>query len=186
MENGENDMSKTNAKKMQIEYIRVDDLIPYEKNPRKNEAAVPKVAASIRSFGFRVPLVIDERNVIVAGHTRLLAVKHLMEAGTLPDGLQNGIPCIRATDLSPEQIRAFRLADNKVHEASSWDFGILDGELDAIGDLFDMSEFGFSLDGNTAPGDDFFKDANGGNDDDKPDVKTVICPHCGGTVEVKT
>ena len=111
------------------------DLIPYEKNPRKNEKAIDKVAASIREFGFKVPIIIDKDGVVAAGHTRLLAAEQL--------GLEE-VPCIIADDLTDEQIKAFRLADNKTAEFSEWDFELLTEELQDITDI-DYSEFGFDL-----------------------------------------
>lgn len=114
---------------------KIDELKPYENNPRKNDGAVSKVAASIREFGFKVPIVIDRNDVIVCGHTRYKAAVDL--------GLQS-VPCIVADDLTDEQIKAFRLADNKVSEFSVWDFDKLIDELTDISDL-DMSEFGFDV-----------------------------------------
>ena len=117
---------------MDVKNFRLADLKPYEKNPRKNDNAVDAVANSIDTFGFKVPLVIDADNVIVCGHTRYKAAQKL--------GLEY-VPCIIADDLSPEQIKAFRLADNKTAEFASWDFELLDVELDSL--AFDMKEFGF-------------------------------------------
>lgn len=97
---------------MNIVDKNVDEIIPYENNPRKNDKAVPAVAKSIQEFGFKVPIVIDKNNIIVNGHTRLKAAKKL--------GLET-VPCIVADDLTPDQIRAFRLADNKVGEIATWD-----------------------------------------------------------------
>lgn len=111
------------------------DLIPYSKNPRKNDAAVEKVAASIREFGFKVPIIIDTDGVIVAGHTRLKAAELLQ---------LKKVPCIIADDLTEEQIKAFRLADNKTAEFADWDFELLTEELDEITDI-DMSDFGFDI-----------------------------------------
>ena len=119
--------------KMEIENISVGLLIPYDNNPRLNDGAVDGVAASIREFGFKVPLVIDQNNVIVCGHTRLKAALKL--------GLES-VPCIRADDLSDEQIKAFRLADNKVSEAAEWDLDKLSVELAEI-DGIEMEQFGF-------------------------------------------
>lgn len=121
------------VKRMTILDIKVSELIPYEKNPRKNDAAVKYVARSIEEFGFKVPLVIDSGNVVICGHTRLKAAKKL--------GLDS-VPCIVADDLTEEQIKAFRLADNKVSEQAEWDFDLVDDE---IGDILniDMSDFGF-------------------------------------------
>ena len=113
--------------------MKIGDIIPYEKNPRKNDEAVKYVAESIKQFGFKVPIVIDKNNVIVAGHTRYKASKKL--------GLKE-VPCIVADDLTEEQIKAYRLADNKVAEQAEWDFDLLGAELDGILDI-DMCDFGF-------------------------------------------
>ena len=121
---------------MEIITKKIDEVIPYENNPRKNDEAVDYVAKSIKEFGFKVPIIIDKDNVIVTGHTRLKAAKKL--------GLTE-VPCIMADDLSEEQIKAFRLADNKVSEFSEWDNKLLDKELENILNL-DMEEFGFSFD----------------------------------------
>ena len=119
--------------KMEIENINVGELIPYDNNPRLNDGAVDGVAASIKEFGFKIPIVIDQNNVIVCGHTRLKAALKL--------GLES-VPCIRADDLSDEQIKAFRLADNKVSEAAEWDLDKLSVELAEI-DSIEMEQFGF-------------------------------------------
>ena len=119
---------------MQIEYLELSELKPYENNPRINDDAVDYVAKSIQEFGFKVPVVVDKNNVIVSGHTRLKASEQL--------GLEK-IPVIRADDLTDDQIKAFRIADNKTAEFSRWDFGKLEIELENI-DL-DMGEFGFDL-----------------------------------------
>lgn len=121
-------------KKMEIEYKNIDELIPYENNPRHNEEAVDYVAKSIKEFGFKVPIIIDKNNEIVTGHTRLLASKKL--------GLKE-VPTILADDLDEDKIKAFRLIDNKVSEFSTWDFDKLNFELENI-DL-NMLDFGFDL-----------------------------------------
>ena len=120
---------------MRILSISIDKVKPYENNPRYNDEAVDAVMASIKEFGFKVPIVIDKDNVIVTGHTRYKASKKL--------GLKT-IPCIRADDLSEDQIKAFRVADNRVAEIAEWDFDKLAIEMDEI-DL-DMSVFGFDMD----------------------------------------
>ena len=112
---------------------KITDVKPYEKNPRRNDEAVDYVAESIRHFGWKQPIVIDKNGIIVAGHTRYKAAKKL--------GLKK-IPCIVADDLTDEQVKAYRLADNKVAEAAEWDFALLDQELDDLFD-FDMTVFGF-------------------------------------------
>lgn len=115
--------------------ININDLIPYENNPRINDNAVDAVANSIKEFGFKVPIVVDKNNVIVAGHTRLKAAQKL--------GLEE-VPVIVADDLTPEQIKAFRLADNKVSELADWDFNALNAELANLSNI-DMSQFNFDV-----------------------------------------
>ena len=117
---------------MQIIEKKLTELKEYEKNPRRNDQAVAAVAASIQEFGFKVPIIVDRDGVIVAGHTRLKAAKKL--------GMDT-VPCIIADDLSPEQIRAFRLADNKTAELAEWDPELLLQELGQI--TIDMEQFGF-------------------------------------------
>lgn len=116
-----------------VKQVPVADLIPYERNPRKNDNAVEAVAASIRRFGFLVPLVIGADNVIVAGHTRLKAAKKL--------GMKT-VPCVVADDLTDEEMKAFRLADNKVAELAEWDMELLPLELADL--TVDMTDFGFA------------------------------------------
>ena len=108
---------------MNIIEKNLNEIKPYEKNPRKNDNAVEYVANSIKEFGFKVPIVIDKDGVIVAGHTRYKASKKL--------GLEK-VPCIIADDLTPEQIKAYRLADKKVGESAKWDEGLLGAELSEI------------------------------------------------------
>lgn len=120
---------------MQIELINIDELKPYKNNPRNNEEAVEPVANSIKTFGFKVPIVIDTNNVIIAGHTRYKAANKL--------GLEK-VPCIVADDLTEDQVNAFRLADNKVGEVATWDLELLDIELENIIDI-DMSLFDFDM-----------------------------------------
>lgn len=124
-------------KKIQIEMIPLKQLVPYQNNPRKNDSAVEYVKNSIVRFGFKVPVVVDANNMIVCGHTRYKAAVKL----NIRD-----VPCVRADDLTEDQIRAFRLADNKVAEKSSWDLDRLEQELDMLPDI-DMSEFGFNVGG---------------------------------------
>lgn len=118
---------------MEIKDLKITDLKPYEKNPRMNDNAVPYVANSIKEFGFKVPIIIDKKNVIVAGHTRYKAAQQL--------GLET-VPCIIADDLTPKQIKAFRLADNKTAEKAEWETEFLSDELKELLDV-DMGAFGF-------------------------------------------
>lgn len=119
---------------MDIIEKNVNELKPYEHNPRKNEDAIEYVCNSIKYFGFKVPIIVDKNNVIVAGHTRLEAAKRL--------GYKK-VPCIVADDLTDEQIKTFRIADNKTAEKSSWDDVLLKEELNDVVDAFDMTDFGF-------------------------------------------
>ena len=116
---------------MKITERKIGELIPYENNPRYNDEAVEYVAKSIKEFGFNVPIVIDKDNVIVAGNTRLRAAEKL--------GLEK-VPCVTVNNLTDEQIKAYRLIDNKTAEMSEWDYDLLEMELEAID--IDMSEYG--------------------------------------------
>lgn len=123
---------------------RIDDIRPYERNPRDNDRAVRHVAESIERFGFKVPIVIDREGVIITGHTRYKAAKRI--------GLDK-VPCIVADDLTEEQAREFRIADNKVAEASEWDDGLLAAELAALEEAgVDMDGLGFSDEADEGPG----------------------------------
>ncbi len=152
----------------QIVFREINELSLYENNPRYNDKAVSKVAESIKEFGFLVPIVIDCNNVIVAGETRLKAAKKL---------LMTKVPCIVANNLTDEQIRAFRLIENKTSEFASWDFEKLRKELKSID--IDISQFDFpdfsdmELD---VTDDDFLQDTEIVKDRDK---KSVECPNCG-------
>lgn len=121
---------------MDVKTIKVKDLIPYEKNPRRNDDAIDAVCESIKEFGFKVPLVISQDNVVITGHTRLKAAKKL--------GIKE-VPCVIADDLSEAQIKAFRLVDNKTSELAEWDINLLDEEM---GDLleFNFTDYGFDFD----------------------------------------
>ena len=165
---------------MQIEYIDSEKVIPYANNPRLNDGeAVDRVAASIAEYGFKNPIIIDKDNIIIAGHTRLKAAKKL--------GIEK-VPIIRADDLTPAQIKAFRLAENRVSEYATWDNELLSIELEGLKELdFDLDLTGFEdweLDNllNSATDDDlqdFFIDK-----EDKPkEPKKVTCPHCGEEFE---
>jgi DNA modification methylase len=117
---------------MQVVMKKISSLLEYDNNPRHNEEAIEAVANSICEFGFKVPIVISSDNVIIAGHTRLKASVSL--------GLEE-VPCIIADDLNDEQIKAFRLADNKTAELATWDLSKLEEELSHID--MDMLQFGF-------------------------------------------
>ncbi len=143
----------------------INELIPYEKNPRKNDDAVEYVANSIKEFGFKVPIIIDSSNVIIAGHTRLKAAQ-MLELET--------VPCIVADDLTEEQIKAFRLADNKVSEFSQWDVELLSEELSDLLNI-EMDIFGFE-NITEVDIDSFFQD-NTKEKAEKEDEE-IQCPHC--------
>lgn len=154
---------------MEIVNKKIKDLKPYENNPRFNDDAVEYVKNSIKEFGFKVPIVVDKNNVIVAGHTRYKASIEL--------GLKE-VPCIVADDLTDEQVKAYRLADNKVSEKSEWNYDLLDQELDDIIGL-DMNDFGFiehTIDWDNI--DEINKDNY-----EKPESDKLRCPLCGGIDE---
>ena len=155
---------------MQIIEKNITEITPYEKNPRKNDEAVEYVANSIKEFGFKVPIVIDKNGVIVAGHTRYKAAQEL--------GLEK-LPCIIADDLTEEQVKAFRIADNKVGELAEWDFDLLGEELDGILDI-DMSNFGFDIDCDIEQTEKEINDCEEINIEDYNDEQFECeCPRCG-------
>ena len=128
-----------NTSKMTIQEVAVDAVTPYDKNPRKiPQEAIDRVAASIKEFGFKQPIVVDKDMVIIVGHTRLLAAKKL--------GYET-VPVLVASDLSPEKARAYRLADNKTNEFTDWDFETLQEELASFLSIedFNMEDFGFDM-----------------------------------------
>ena len=159
---------------MEIIAKKLDELKPYENNPRHNDNSVQYVRNSIEEFGFRVPLVIDKDNVIVCGHTRYKAAVQM--------GLEE-VPCILADDLTEDQINAFRLADNKTQELAEWDWTKIGIELDSITGI-DMSFMGFEdfLDQSDL-GELPEKKLKGGAEidlDSFGDEKfTYVCPCCG-------
>lgn len=120
---------------MKVELVAIDRVIPYARNPRKNEAAIAKVAASIKEYGFRQPIVVDAEMIIIAGHTRLQAARQLS---------LKQVPVHIAEGLTPAQIKAYRLADNRTHEDAEWDDDLLAIELGELaGEGFDLSLTGF-------------------------------------------
>jgi len=158
---------------MEIKMIKVEDLKPYENNPRFNDDAVEYVVKSIKEFGFKVPMVIDKDNTIVTGHTRYKAALEL--------GLKE-VPCVIADDLSDEQIKAFRLADNKVSEKAEWNYDLLNEELENILNL-DMQDFGFIKTDDIdlqINDDDFIQDT----EITKNKEKEIICPNCGEIIKL--
>lgn len=138
----------------------LQQLQPYEKNPRKNDGAVQAVANSIREFGFKVPLVIDKNHVIIAGHTRYKAALQL--------GMET-VPCVIADDLTEEQIKAFRIADNKVGEIAEWDYNMLESELAEM-ESIDMKLFNFDVD---AISEEDFGEDFALPDGEKPEICTM-------------
>ena len=120
---------------MQIINMKLSEIHPYEKNPRFNDDAVEAVANSIKEFGFRSPIVVDKDHVIVCGHTRLRAAERL--------GLEE-VPVVIAADLTPEQVQAYRIADNKTGEIAEWNYDLLPLEIKELQEAnFDLSLLGF-------------------------------------------
>lgn len=123
---------------MNVQQVKIEKVKPYDKNPRKNKAAVDYVANSIKEFGFQQPIVVDKDMVVIAGHTRLKAAKKLKI---------KEVPVVIADNLTEEQVKAYRLADNKTAEKAEWDFDLLTDELLSLQELdFDMEQFGFDFD----------------------------------------
>ena len=150
------------SKNLNVKMMPIGDVVPYEKNPRLNDQAVDAVANSIREFGFKVPIVVDSKGVVVSGHTRLKAAKTL--------GLAD-VPVIVADDLDDTKIKAFRLADNKVAELADWDESLLIKELEELDDLsYDMGQFDFEFDLDDADGDG----SDGDGSDDMGDIPDNI------------
>jgi site-specific DNA-methyltransferase (adenine-specific) len=155
---------------MTIVQKNINDIKPYDKNPRKNEDAVEKVAASIKEFGFKQPIVVDKDGIIIVGDTRYKAAKKL--------GLKE-VPVLVAEDLTDEQAKAYRLADNKTNEFAEWDMSLLASELTELEfSEFDMKPFGFDLQMQPEP---INLENNENLDTDK---KTCFCPKCGFEFEV--
>lgn len=128
--------------------MAISDIKPYPNNPRKNDDAVTATANSIKEFGWQQPIIVDKDNIIIAGHTRYKAAKQLN---------MDKVPVVVAKNLSKEQVKAYRLADNKTGEIAVWDYEFLDDELANIID-FDMEDFGFEQIKNDVNIDDIFFD----------------------------
>ena len=154
-----------------IQMKRLEDLTMYENNPRKNDLAVDKVAKSIEEFGFKVPLVIDRNNVIVCGHTRYKALQQL--------GWTDAVPCVIADDLDDEQVKAFRIVDNKTAEESTWDYDLLEQELSNL----DMSAFDFDFP--SLIDEDGISDLFEDTPKKEKEPKRIQCPHCGEWIDIE-
>lgn len=161
----------TTNKGVKIEMLKIADLHPYENNPRINEMAVDYVKESIAKFGFKIPIVIDEEYVILAGHTRLMAAQELK---------MKNVPCIIARGLTDEQKRAYRIADNRAGELTEFDFEKVNSELGAISleaPELDMDALGFEQTKARAGEEKVLKakDADGN--------EVIYCPRCGRVVK---
>ena len=160
---------------MKIEHWPINKPIPYAANARMlSPNAVDKVAASIKEFGWQQPLVVDKEGVIIAGHTRLLAAKQL--------GLRE-VPVVVANDLTPAQVKAYRLNDNRVAQESSWDYELLAIELDELSEFnIDISITGFDSDeieGMTMAEPEINEySAELDDDRDPPEPNYIVCPRC--------
>lgn len=142
---------------MKIQMMELEKLVPYANNPRNNGKAVDAVAESIKQFGFRNPIIVDPELVIISGHTRRLAAMKL--------GLKT-VPVYIAADMTEQQKRAFRLADNRVAELATWDKDLLKQEIADIMDV-DLSDFGFD------------KEELEGVQRESLGIKVHKCPKCG-------
>lgn len=158
---------------MQIENWNINDVKPYENNPRKNDEAVEKVANSIKAFGWQQPIVVDKEGIVIVGHTRLKAAQELE---------LEEVPVLVAKDLTDDQAKAYRLADNKTGELAIWDFPKLNIELEDIDWLdMNMEDFGFRLWENPLEETELYEDTDKAVKD--IDVENMnlkhICPKCG-------
>ena len=156
---------------MRIINTAIDKIKPYAKNPRINDAAVEHVAKSIQQYGFQQPIVVDKKHVIIVGHTRYLAAKELK---------LKTVPALVADKLTPKQVKAYRIADNKTHEFSEWDFDLLKGELVGLDDLF------------TGFGEEFFNipEFEPSSESDQSSLDEIEplmckCPKCGKEFDAK-
>lgn len=145
------------AEEMRVVMMPIGMIVPYENNPRNNEKAIDAVANSIREYGFKKPILVDEQYTILAGHTRRLAALKL--------GLKE-VPVVVVTDLDETRKKAFRLADNRTSEFSAWDDDLLKAEMQKASDV-DFSDFGFDI-GDVGK---VIQEGIG--------VKTHKCPKCG-------
>lgn len=175
---------------MEIVNINPEDLVFYENNPRDNDEAVPIIANSIERFGFKVPVMIDSNKVIICGHTRVKAALNL--------GLET-VPCIIEDEMSEEDIRAFRIVENKTHELSFWDSSLLRLEMDAL-DEIEWEDFGFDevREFSDSDVDALFDeqkvpkqkttldnwDSKEDSDSDSQSPKGFICPFCGKEIVI--
>lgn len=151
--------------RIEVSYWKLTDLIPDDRNPRRNDYAVKPVAESIKQFGMRVPLVIDKKGNIICGHTRYKACVMLGK---------DEVPCVMADQLTLKQQRAFQLADNKTGELATWDNALLDMELSSLASIFDVSSLGFERKVKNDKKTDSKSDSVGVDEDG-----LVTCPRCG-------
>jgi ParB-like chromosome segregation protein Spo0J len=159
------------AYSVKIEMWAIEKVKPYDKNPRRNDKAVEAVAKSIREFGFRQPIVVDSAGVIVVGHTRYKAALKL--------GLAT-VPVHVAADLSPQQARAYRLADNRTAETAEWDVDLLPIELGELRDGgADLKLLGFTDKELAEYLKEFDTDLEDGQADAEETADTIRCPKCG-------
>lgn len=151
---------------MEVKLVKIAEIKPYDRNPRNNDGAVDAVAASIKEFGWQQPIVVDRDGVIVAGHTRYKAAQKLK---------CKEVPVVVAENLTDEQVKAYRLADNKTGELAGWDFSALEEELAGLAQI-DMSQFGFAdPEAEDFNIDNLFAEAA----PKEKEAKEIKCPHCG-------
>jgi ParB family chromosome partitioning protein len=159
---------------VKVQLVDIKTVIPYARNPRKNQEAVSKVAASIKEFGFKQPIVVDSENVVIAGHTRLMAAQQLDI---------KKVPIVVADDLTDAQVKAYRIADNRVSQEAEWDYDLLKLEMDDLVKLdFSLDYIGFNeqeIDTifQKTGFDPAFIDEQGKLDELDPIY--INCPHCG-------
>jgi len=158
--------------KMEIKQIEVDKLLAYEKNNKKHpQKQIDLIVKSIKEFGFKNPILIDKKNIIIAGHGRCEAAKII--------GMKE-VPCIRCDDLTPSQVKAYRLADNKLAELAEWDFDNIKFELEELQlEGFDIELTGFDMLDENIDFEDWQLDTPEKNKEKNDNAKKCKCPACG-------
>lgn len=165
---------------MKVKLVQIEKVIPYARNPRKNQGAIGKVAGSIKEFGWQQPIVVDSEMVVIAGHTRLAAAQSLS---------MDKVPIVVAENLSPSQVKAYRLADNRVSQEAEWDDELLSLELqDLLEKNYNLDLLGFNEDEIENLNDNINFEAGSEIDQgrlDKLEPKIVKCPHCGENFDLR-
>ena len=151
--------------------LEISEIKEYENNPRINNAAVDDVAESIKQCGYINPIIVDENNVILAGHTRLLAIKKIGK---------EKVQVLKVTGLSEEQKKKYRILDNKTAEKAEWDFDKLQQELEEL----DFGDYDFGFEKPVEFDEEAIKNLFEDAPEKEKKKKFITCPHCGEEIEI--